>query len=1444
MPEANRHLSRTIQPVENQMAPSTGKKKLSGIGHIPALPLSADLIDRISEKKKRILANRYNKRDPVEQRLLQILALFCGCTGKTEILKSMKALISDPAVKKEVSFSSLNSLYDGLLKTGLIEYAASRPRLTPELLFPLITMLREAGCLTEMLRIFERAVPAGLPDLPSWRKAEQKQFDLLLRELLLSLLEKNPERLQKTLDHYTARRQQYRNFDDPVLYLLARTGDAEGFLRILDRNTQVYLAEHIAAYLTDRGLSPSPPAADFLSAVADLPDLASKNRDTFQNLLAGAALLRGDMEQLALLTACMQPLENAAWRGVQAFLFQKNEEALAAFDEAVAMLKRKSRKRNLFLPGLPGIFYLLALMQSGSDHHMEAARCMAGFGRKNKENALSNIFGLMEIVISYRIHSPLADEALIHWRVGGDGMGGLFSLFYFLALHWCGKKPRDYFFPHYMDLFRAYFERFGFHWIWHEARITLSVLGHEPKKLDRDFFKERGILCLTDLFPREEEWIKNLTALERLANPPAAGEERNAKAASRVIWHIHIHPSHTNFSLVPRLLTRTKTGGWSKGRNIAIKRLLKEPETVEGLTEQDRQVCKSIQEVFHYHNSANYIFRKDAILDLVGHPHVYIASEPDTRVDLAEGRPGLSLTETGDGQVRLAFSHPLDPDQRVQVIRENADRLVVVRMDERLSQMVRLVKSGLTVPAAGKDRLLAAAARLAGMASLASEMPGVGKDAIPVEPDPTPVIRLRPLGEGLRVEIQVHPFSPGGPSCPPGEGGDTLICRIDGEARRTVRDKNEEIRRANAVLAACPALTTSDTDTDEVWTWNLPRAEDSLELLLQLESMKDEIRLFWPEGETLRMKGEADLTQFSISIHKKKDWFAVSGELAVDESEVMTMTELLALMENSPGRFIQLKSGGFLALTKRFRQRLEEIADWSEAAGKGDENRKFHPLAALMLEDMAGETAGFSADKSWKEQLRRLTDARNLQPAVPSTLKGKLRDYQEEGFAWLARLAHWGAGACLADDMGLGKTIQALSLILTRAARGPVLVVAPVSVCMNWEAEAARFAPTLRPLQLGAADREAIIAGLEPFDLLLVSYGLLQQDSVADLLAGVNFEIIVLDEAQAIKNADTKRSKAAMRLSGECRIITTGTPVENHLGELWNLFRFLNPGLLGSRESFSRKFAVPIERDGDRRVRRRLKRLIQPFLLRRTKHQVLEELPERTDILLKVDLSPGETAFYEALRRNALERLAKEGPDSPMIALAEIMKLRRACCHPRLAAPGLDLPGAKLAVFENLVEDLMAGGHKALVFSQFTDHLAIIRETVEEKGLSYQYLDGSTPAKKRKERVDAFQAGEGTLFLISLKAGGTGLNLTAADYVIHMDPWWNPAVEDQASDRAHRIGQDRPVTVYSLVARHTIEEKIVALHREKRDLADSLLDGADMSGRMTAEELIALIREG
>jgi SNF2 family DNA or RNA helicase len=425
--------------------------------------------------------------------------------------------------------------------------------------------------------------------------------------------------------------------------------------------------------------------------------------------------------------------------------------------------------------------------------------------------------------------------------------------------------------------------------------------------------------------------------------------------------------------------------------------------------------------------------------------------------------------------------------------------------------------------------------------------------------------------------------------------------------------------------------------------------------------------------------------------------------------------------------------------------------------------------------------------------------------------------------------------------MGLGKTPMTLALLIARAGLGPALVVTPLSVRANWFDEAQRFAPTLRMRRLDGADGVEL-EQLEAFDVLVCSYTVMALR--VEQLESVRWSTLVLDEAQAIKNATTQRALAARRLSADARVALTGTPVENHLGDLHGIMGFLNPGLLGSAKHFEQRFGKPIQREGDTRAAEQLRALIAPFVLRRRKSEVLRELPPRTEITLRIEPSTHEQAFSEALRRQALARW--RGNDSAQAGsaisiLAEITRLRRAACHPQLIDPAADVGAAKLERLLELVHELREGAHRALVFSQFVDFLSIVRERLEADGFRCQYLDGSTSEPARKRAVSEFQAGQGDLFLISLKAGGFGLNLTAADYVIHLDPWWNPAVEAQASDRAHRIGQERPVTIYRLVNAASIEERVLALHERKQALAEELLRESGAATRLDPNALMALL---
>ncbi|MCA9672820.1 MAG: DEAD/DEAH box helicase, partial [Myxococcales bacterium] len=465
-------------------------------------------------------------------------------------------------------------------------------------------------------------------------------------------------------------------------------------------------------------------------------------------------------------------------------------------------------------------------------------------------------------------------------------------------------------------------------------------------------------------------------------------------------------------------------------------------------------------------------------------------------------------------------------------------------------------------------------------------------------------------------------------------------------------------------------------------------------------------------------------------------------------------------------------------------------------------------------------------------------------------LQATLRPYQREGLDWLQHLAHHDVGGILADDMGLGKTLQTIAHLLAehasgRAAARPSLVVAPTSLTTNWQREIARFAPSLRVVLLtgSRARRHPRYKELARADVVVTSYPVLLRDE--DRLAAHDFHLLVLDEAQAIKNPRSRVRRAVCALEARHRLCLSGTPIENNLGELWSLFDFLNPGQLGDSARFAQAFRKPIERDGEEAPLRALRRRVGPFILRRTKDEVARELPPKTEIVRTVGIRGAQRDLYESIRVAAhakvREAIAEKGiARSTITILDALMKLRQVCCDPRLVrvrAAADVRASAKLEAALTLLEHQLREGRRVLLFSQFTSMLALIANELAERDVRALSLTGATPDRQR--RIDAFCAGEADVFLISLKAGGTGLNLTSADTVIHYDPWWNPAAQAQATDRAYRIGQTKPVFVYNLIVAGSVEERMLALQQRKRQLAEGIYGAA--SGGLGEGEVESLL---
>jgi SNF2 family DNA or RNA helicase len=1229
----------------------------------------------------------------------------------------------------------------------------------------------------------------------------------------------------------------------PAVQIVAETFDADWFKR-LPGFLQFYLLNEIFRHAGER-------AEDYPAVTAYLEQeeemlLSEDERVPFRRLLAGHYLLRGCTGKLeTLLTAQAESFQGSGFAGSAAFLQGRTDEAIQLFETDLALLNKYAGPEGAFFFNISGMFCIMALLARSGPGDRELIRRSAAVVISRCQGGPEELpFRFLDLYVA------AAEGRMPDLRLLTEGFEkeerSLSILTAGLVLHWLSVHLPEKLQTALESLCRRA-KANGYLWLAMEAAQLLAAADPGRKdmaKIAEKLAKEISCRSVARLItPGEDSWKQSLEELISVT-----GRARQAEKTSRLAWTVEF--ADGKLTLAAKEQKKKPGSKWSKGKGIGLNRLLYSPNDFDFLTEQDTKICAALRQVGdpNARNGGCEFDMDMALPALVGHPQVFLENSGNVPVEIVAGEPEL-MVEEQDGFLFVHFLQEIG-EGKVTVWQETPTRFRVMEINDEHRRVAGIIGAGgKRYPAAAGGQVLSAIGNMASFMTVHSsiDVGGAEKDVKIVEADPTIHIHIIPYGTGFRLEMFVQPFSRKGPYLKPGTGVANLMAEVGGRRMQTRRNLLLEEEKAREIEESCPILDlATDLAQENDREWHLLDPEECLQALLELEEIRDRAVLEWPEGEKLAVRKQAGISQLNLNIRTgQQDWFALSGHVQVDQDEIIDLKTLLDKVREARSRFIPLGKGQFLALTQEFRSRLEELLRFSEAGGKGEsgeEEIRIHPLAALALDDLTRQ-ANTTADEGWRKQLARIEFVQDFVPEVPSTLQADLRDYQVEGFVWMSRLAHLGVGGCLADDMGLGKTLQSLAVILDRAQDGPTLVVAPTSVCMNWEQEAARFAPTLTVRSLANPDeRKEVIKHLGKRDILITSFTLLQQE--VELLETVPWQTVVLDEAQSIKNAATKRSKAAMRLKAKFRLITTGTPIENHLGELWNLFNFINAGLLGTYKQFNTRFGIPIEKHGDRAARRQLKKLIRPFMLRRIKSQVLDELPPRTEITLRVEMKKSEMAFYEAIRQQALENI--EGSDAKagrhLQILAEIMRLRRACCNPKLIDETSKIPSSKLEVFGEVVEELLESRHKALVFSQFTGHLALIREYLDGKGISYKYLDGTTPPKDRIRQVDEFQAGEGDLFLISLKAGGLGLNLTAADYVIHMDPWWNPAVEDQAADRAHRIGQKRPVTVYRLVTANTIEEKIVRLHHEKRNLASSLLEGTDAGARMSAEELLDLIK--
>ena len=1160
---------------------------------------------------------------------------------------------------------------------------------------------------------------------------------------------------------------------------------------------------------------------------------------------------------MALATRAMARAQAGHWLDAEALF----EEALQAYRSG-----RGARARR----GLGSIWastlYVMTLLRLGGAERQERALKFCIHEGGKREPVPEAAEGIMALAIQVRQGDRGHNERMF-WP------NSLRTPFWLSMLDmWCwlmrawlktGTEPTPLS-PRDLDAYTVLHERLASTGLLVPARwLENARAALEARQLPADFFIQSA----------QAGWQSTLEALQALVNGDSQAQSKAASVLDvdiRLLWGIHLASDGSVQDLTPYEQKRL-IRGWGRPKAVALSRFHRSPSPLEV---EDARLIAALRQ-----DPNSRLFRLDlseALPALVGHPRVVIAPALDTLVELIEAIPELDvsplparagqpegirvrmvpyidptggLANPGVMITSAAHQREVDALQCIRILPDNPQRARLYRLNAAQRRVALLLGlHGLSLPKEGLPQLEPILAGLGAHFQIHSDASPV-QASIELPVDSRLRAELQPQGDGLMLRLVAAPFGeqhPTGPRPIPGQGRARLVVNQNGETWGVQRDLDAETAQLEAVLDACPVL--SPPPPGSPCEWSLETPEEALVLLECLPTLSALQGIDWPKGQPVRVD-RATLGQLHINVHTRRQWFELEGKLQVDEQLVLGLQQLLQLIPQQRSRFVPLGKDRYLALTQELRERLDDLAAVTEPGSRGDSsNTALHaPIVAAPWLEQATIGTQLATDTAFRQNLARLETARTVVPSLPGTLQASLRPYQEEGFEWAMRLAHAGFGACLADDMGLGKTLQALAVLLARSALGPALVIAPTSLLGNWQSEASKFAPslTVHSYAEGGSERMTQLATLGAGHIVLASYQMVQIDQAA--FAARSWATLVLDEAQAIKNATAKRSQAVFELVADFRLALSGTPIENRLTELWSIMRACNPGLLGTAQQFGERFVGPIERQRDRGAQRLLRRLIAPFVLRRTKSQVLPDLPSRTELVYEVEPDAVEQAHYEALRRDVLATteanlaIATAGA-AHLNVLAGLTRLRRAACDPRLINPQFSAIGAKVKAFGELAAELVANGHKALVFSQFVDFLALLKEPLDAAGIPYQYLDGSTSATERTRRVDDFQAGYGELFLISLKAGGFGLNLTVADYVVIADPWWNPAAEDQAMGRAHRMGQQRPVTVYRLVTQGTLEDKIIALHQHKRELADQLLEGQETAVIPDAQALLALMR--
>ena len=892
--------------------------------------------------------------------------------------------------------------------------------------------------------------------------------------------------------------------------------------------------------------------------------------------------------------------------------------------------------------------------------------------------------------------------------------------------------------------------------------------------------------------------------------------------------------------------TRREDGSWDSGISVSRKQFLN--EGFDSMNDADRKVAAKMRVRVVDHPEAPILFEELGASErlFVGEPY----TQPFQPVEVEVVMPSIKFKTLGN-EIFVSSNVSLDSNLRIPskciVSTSEYGKYKAIMLNDLQKDVLTRALSAPVLPIHAAAEVKILAERLEGILDVECDL--MNADSIKdVKGTGTIAIRITPSDKerSYTVQMLAAPLPGGQIRFPAGEGDELIYDQAEGETMAVVRDLAAEQYNYEVLHNfICDKIGNVFKD---FMTAELSAAQSLLTLLEFAYEHQSAYLLEWPLGRELKFKGIVQPADVEVLVSTGVEWFKVEGKVNLPTGS-MSFQELLDKHRESEYEgYIQVSDTEYLKLTDTLKKHIDQLDKLVAGVEKGSKGKLVGKYDVGALAEILGEDGGLHAqmDENFLGLLKKMREAYDNTPEVPAGLNAALREYQREGFEWLVRLTSWGAGACLADDMGLGKTLQSIALMLHRAEQGPSLVVAPKSLVLNWDKEIRKFAPSLHPVNLNSEkNKRGSIEAAKAGDIVITTYGVLVTQK--DALASKQWNVICLDEAHYIKNKMTRASRSAMSLKGDARVILTGTPLQNHLGEMWNLFQFINPGMLGPWQQFVDKY---IKSPWDDLIHKELKDRTLPFILRRTKEEVLDDLPEKISYEQMVELSTEEMTIYEKIRKDVELKFKKhktsaereEAKNLDLSFFQELTKLRLLANSVSLVYPEWKEESSKIAALRDLLTSLSSRvDNRVLIFSQFTSFLSQVGKMMKDAGFEYLYLDGQTPLEERQNLVDSFQTGDSQFFLISLKAGGLGLNLTAANYVILMDPWWNPSIEDQATDRAHRIGQERNVTVIRLVSANTIEEKILKLHDQKQDLSDKVLEGTSTSASLSMDDILDMV---